>query len=258
MSKLVQLVESSLSDKETVIKQVATIKKECAPFIKYLRKNTDRLLFRGMRGKKEFGIQTRRKDRQPLNTHPMYDKLINLALDEEGVITRNEGIFCAINPYQPQEFGKVYAIFPKGKFDFYYVDGISDITFDLQLAKHDEVVQTFPKGFMDLLTSYALKARDVENFFDKYYDSILEYSETEEGDGFQWGNKYELDDLKYKLDKIVSSIKGKVVKNKFPRNDKYEIVLNTDKYYYIDWEWYTNIAVIMTGLSKEEKDLLTF
>ena len=250
MNQYVELVESYDKDHEAMKAFIAKIKKDCQPYMKWLEKNKTHFC-RGMKGKEMMGVRSVRKDREPKDTHQVFDRLLNLALKEAGVIPRSEGVFCTTDPLALSEYGPSYYIFPKGKFDFYYIDGIKDITMDLKIGRGREIFQTFPSDFMKLFNERLMKAKTVEDFDDKWNDILMDYGDKDEG--FLYSYDEELEVLKGMIRK-TENITQYIVKDKLPPSSRMEIVLNTKEYYYIK---FTDYAMHRT-MNLNEYDAFNF
>ena len=251
MKNLVQIVESTNKESKQVEQILAKIHKDCKPYIQHLNKNKAHF-YRGMRDKDVAGIKTRREDRKPLNTNPIFDKLVNLALEEGGAIPRSKGIFTKIKDYGVGEFGSPYYIFPKGKFEFYYLDGINDLTYDYAIGTQSEELQVLPKPFIIVLKMLVMTSKSTEHFMSRLEDAVIDYNEDNED--FEWDYRDELDDLRRKCEKLID-IKNDVVNNKLPRNRNAEVVLNVDQYYYVSVK---HIDLMLDSLIDKDRDLFIF
>lgn len=186
--------------------------------------------YRGMKGYGDAGIKTARKDRKPRDTHKILSDFINVWLKENGVAPRSEGVFCYPTEHGIQEFGESKLIFPVGKYDAYYLDGISDLTMDMKLEEWDSDIKIYhatiekeiTDGIKSLKTSKdAIKLiDDVRNAHEPLMDNSKSNKEVLKA----------LKNIKIRFNKVT---KKKIVKNNLSRVTNEEIVLNCDKYYYI-------------------------
>lgn len=247
------LVESSNKDFEAVTNLIAKVKKDCQPFIKLATSGPSHMgatfFYRGMRNKPVVGVYHSRKDRKPKDTHPLWDQLINLTLKDNGVIPRSQGVFAFTNEFKSMEFGPSYYIFPIGKFDFYYIDGIEDITYDLSLGSGRQEFSEMPNDFLDIWMKNAKRAKSAQNFIDLWQDSIMDY-EDEGGDLFNFGE--ELDATEEKMQKI-RGLGRDIIKNRLPDSGGQEIVINCDKYYYLNAKLYNKLWNEITDVNQQDK-----
>jgi hypothetical protein len=181
---------------------IDSIRKDCQPFLKY--KN---FLFRGMSGKgKEAFIKERRKDRQPLHTDEVVNKIIdNIFLKVWGWRARSEGVF-ATNGFDVSFYGQRHAIFPIGNFTYLWSELFTDA---LVLDKSNCLY--FRKETRLRLFSHSGQ----ENGKDKYFirvGNIKDYTE----------------DLEIYIKKYYTN---KNIKKFFKSKDFPEIMLNVDSYW---------------------------
>lgn len=111
------------------------IRRDCKPFLELLRKNKDikgfmrkhnPIFFRGMHSEENFLDKKVRKDRKQKDSHVFVDQKVvdDIFFDIWGIRPRSQGLFCSCSIMEALRYGKgnVYAIFPKGNFDYLYCE----------------------------------------------------------------------------------------------------------------------------------------
>ena len=120
-----QLTEDANLDESNVWE---FIQKNCQP---YLSENPDWIkypLFRGMNEKAPITINVIRTNRGPKDSSPFYHNLYNKAFASKGIQTnRSNSVFCSGDPYQAEDYGDLYVIFPIGNFNYAYSPEIHDL-----------------------------------------------------------------------------------------------------------------------------------
>jgi hypothetical protein len=112
------------------------LKKDCAPFLHDLQhsKFLVNILYRGTKDiLGQYQKKDVRTDRKPSETdvkiHNYADEFFYKKYD---VKLRSETIFCSTSPSIAMDYGKIYVIFPVGKYDIYYSDKVRDFYTDLE------------------------------------------------------------------------------------------------------------------------------
>lgn len=147
----------SVADIDRFMKEWEKVKKECQPYLKFLRKHASKirrsdLLCRGMADSADFREIVPRTDRMPKDTPEEWHYTFDEAFDEVyGLRARTEGIFCTANYSTADGYGRAYIIFPTGNYEYLWSDDITD----LYNTYRDEAPQEMemPDAFIDELTS---------------------------------------------------------------------------------------------------------
>lgn len=218
-------------------------------FIKMMMQNK-KALFRGISTSERMGVRQRRTNRHPRDTMPIFDHYLNLGLKEKGVIPRSQGIFCTTavdyaDEYGSSEGGVTAMVFPKGKFNMYYISGVPDLTTEFGLDTFFPVLRTRNWSFAgeefveEFLADMLHKTRSTREFKKVYFEWLWEKFKSGEQFGHNYGRSYneglseegiKEEELKFK--KLDHALKG-IVKNRFPKGRE-EVVLDVNEYYFID------------------------
>ena len=226
MSKYVQLVED-VSDLNTFIDK---IEKDCQFFLGMKRK-----LYRGIKdaggyGGSDYGLLKRIKNRIPRDTQQLMSEFLDMWLKSNGVTPRSEGVFCSNDMHGLGEYGKVCLIFPVGKFNAYYIDGVNDVTNDFLIGNINKDLLLNHTTIENEIIAMMKKAKKTEDVY-----AGIEVIKNDHFPRMQIPK--EKNRIKKVLEKIVSKMKfienETIVKNNLSRNFGEEIVLDCDKYYYI-------------------------
>lgn len=105
------------------------LRKDCAPFLKELKKSGDTPLFlyRNMNVDGSVGKRQVRKDRDPRDTSRVVHKIFDDVLEDLfGFRGRSSALFCSGNEDWGGGYGASYMIFPIGKFRFIWSPKIKD------------------------------------------------------------------------------------------------------------------------------------
>lgn len=111
------------------LKYIEMIRKDCKPFLDREKS----LLYRGLGVESDLFLEkTVRTDRKPKDTHPAMSKLFdNIFYELFRVKLRSEALFAIRNMSGAAEYGNVYMIFPKGKYEIFVSSSISDLYSDV-------------------------------------------------------------------------------------------------------------------------------
>lgn len=110
--------------------------KKCKPFMKEFEKAVKvgvgtidaRYLFRGMRDRGNWSIENVRKDRMPKDSSIEFHEMMNDAFEDAfGVRARSESVFATTLFSEAKHYGKVYIIFPMGKYKLIWSDEVEDL-----------------------------------------------------------------------------------------------------------------------------------
>lgn len=189
-------------------------------------------LYRGMKVFDHSGEKKRRTDRKPRDTWEVFDQFINIWLKENKVISRSEGVFCYATEKGISEYGYPFLIFPQGKFNSYYIRGVNDLTMNLGFGSESRV---YHKTIEDEMSEAFKKAKSSKEALkmmgDIYQDHSKKMDDSRE-------NKIVLRDFKRVEKQLIALTKRKIVTNvqNNPAISNEEIVLDCDKYYYINMD----------------------
>ena len=148
------LNEKELSNEEIL----ALIEKDCKPFLTDWRKlKTDKFLMSGRKDDTFFTKKKVRKNRKPKSTPLSIHKLMNHWFHEKfGVKSRSNAVFCSFNEKLSNYYGKLFSIFPIGKYNAVSSKSISDLFVlftNMQEVNHQEIIKAMEKGnYTDKLT----------------------------------------------------------------------------------------------------------
>lgn len=126
------------------------IKENCQPFLK---KSKGRFIYRGMKMVSPITIKEPRKDRLPRDMELKFYKLLNKAFNDLfGWKARSEGVFVSGSPYNVEDYGPIYYVFPIKAFEFIWSPNVFDLI--------DEV----PHGIVNFINPYDLDKETTEYF----------------------------------------------------------------------------------------------
>lgn len=111
------------------------IKQNCKPYLNEIGDiDSNSFILRGMRNiDKQFVEKTVRKDRDPkLTPKPIHDFIDDWFKGNYQIKIRSEGIFGTGDNRRAASYGKPYAIFPIGNFDYIWSPDIPDLTLRLE------------------------------------------------------------------------------------------------------------------------------
>jgi len=110
---------------------IQSLKKDCAPFIKELRKTKqNRLIWRGSNKSSTRTIirVTPRQDREPKDTPPEIQYELNDRFEKKyGWRPRSEGVFTSPRKTDAATYGQEYVFFPVGKYEYLYNPEVDDL-----------------------------------------------------------------------------------------------------------------------------------
>lgn len=118
------------STKSDIDEYFKLIERDCKPFLTLLRKHDNLknwylrdykpILFRGLDRSDDFLDKQVRKNRIQKDSFEFVDQEVvdHIFFEKFGVKPRSQGLFSTFNYYQAERYGNVYAIFPKGDFDY--------------------------------------------------------------------------------------------------------------------------------------------
>jgi len=155
--RLKQFINEYSYDEYSIIKMVYT---ECMPFIKELTngKYCRKLMYSGRNESKNVIKKQVRTDRKPLNTHPLFHKLLDdIFYDLFKIKARSNAIFC--NGYESitSDYGTTYSIFPIGKFKYVWSPFIGDLYEDED--EYESIIEKYDTKYVDLLYSLLDKGK---------------------------------------------------------------------------------------------------
>ena len=133
------ITESSIAkDVKEKYDNISLIWKHCQPVIKDISKmskkqNGDIFLFSGRAGR-SYGVDKFYKanvrfNRKPKDTRQMFHDIANDEFENRfGIRARENSLFVAGDPYTASGYGKIYLIFPIGKYSILYSEEVDDFT----------------------------------------------------------------------------------------------------------------------------------
>lgn len=152
-----QLLESDQFDSPKEV--IAFIKANCQP---YLAENpTLKELYRGVNETDEVLIKDVRSDRRPRNTDDKLHDIINSSMDKAGFTAlRNNSVFVTFDYGTAIEYGKLYIMFPIGKFDYTYSNTIVDL-----YGQADKIIEALPIKYINpkLVDDYEININNNDN-----------------------------------------------------------------------------------------------
>lgn len=166
--KIIELFESNplagLKDAEIL----ELIKRDCQPFLKH---HPDGLMFRGMKNKGVGAFkQSVRGDRKPKNMLPeLHSKIDDWFQTKFGIKARSETVFVTGDFNDARSYGKAYAVFPIGEFDFVWSPEVGD----LFIVLHNETPSEVPDRLADL----KYQTTDLKAAIDSYYEIMVRCKE---------------------------------------------------------------------------------
>lgn len=100
----------------------------CQPYLKFLSSQpSEKYFYRGMRGRGSIGKAIPRTDRHPKDTNIAIHKELDRQLEDEfGWKPRSEGVFITSNEDYTTSYGDTYIIFPSGKYQYVWAEGVKD------------------------------------------------------------------------------------------------------------------------------------
>lgn len=128
--KFTDYIEESSKYDLQVYGIVQSLKKNCAPFIKELRKSGKNFIWRGTNkvSKKTIVQLTPRQDRSPKDMPTeIHDELDERFYKKYGWRPRSEGVFTSPIKNHAKTYGEAYMFFPVGKYEYLYNPKIDDL-----------------------------------------------------------------------------------------------------------------------------------
>lgn len=124
MTRFEQYINEGETDEETVENIIATLQKDCKPFLK---EKKGRVLYRGTRSYEDIEIKVRRKDRRPSNTPEFISKEIDKLFQKKfGWKPRAQGIFASGDRYATRIYGECHLFFPIGDYRYIWSKEVKD------------------------------------------------------------------------------------------------------------------------------------
>lgn len=178
--------------------------KDSSKFIKDWKKtNTNNFLYSGRKVLVPYFERKVRKDRVPLSTPLEIHKILDNRFQKEfGIKARSNSVFCVSDLDTAIDYGSVYYIFPKGKYEIIWSDQIDDLYTNL-----DDWIRYNEPDFKDFPFLIKLNSSIPEH--QKYYDYLK--------------NDFPIKKL-YTKGNLKSAL-----------NSGYEIMLNCNEYVGIKW-----------------------
>lgn len=225
--------------------QIELIAKDCKPFLKeFFQSNSPNFLYSGRNSKELFLKKTIRKDRRPLNTkEPIQEKFDELFYKKFGVKPRSGGMFCTGNDATAMSYGKLYDVFPIGKYKIVWHKDIKDLFGDYVVNDYTNRPSVYFKNnwimynwryLINVVYSYENK-KDIwlTHILEEVYDKMTRYEETnEDKETFLkiWIKKVK-DGVEDVLNQTVNSYKDNDLKNAIQSLS--EIMLVCDEVYLV-------------------------
>jgi hypothetical protein len=135
--------------------------KDCKPYIDILKKNNFMYYFlTGRRINEEFIKRKVRQDRRSLDTPDDIHKWVDdWFLKKFGIKARSQTVFCTSRYGQASSYGKVYFLFPIGKFEIIWNKKYPDI---FNRAFMDRGLESYKEYFMDNFADAYVKGKPIE------------------------------------------------------------------------------------------------
>jgi hypothetical protein len=239
---------------------ITTIMDKCQPVIKELlpfHKN-DSLLYSGRKNTSDMFIGKVRTDRKPMDTPIDKQKMMDLLFKKyHGWKPRSNSIFCTGDIAQANDYGKVYAIFPIGRFKYLWNphirDFFSDVIDDFVNSKTEDP-HTISDIYADELESEIMRVNDklyAETGKNPDYDEIKEIA-------LQNIIKRNREHNKSVIEKIISGYKDNDLKKAI--KSEVEIMVNCKEYVAVDFYIYGEFIrryLEKYGNKKPTKDYIT-
>ena len=166
--------------------------RDCAPAIAQLRPlDHNIMLFRGMhQTPRDWAVLDVRTNRRPKDT-PTYihHVLDDWFLDNFGFRARSAAVFCTGSEKQAWSYGKIYAIFPIGKFEFVWSPKIRDLLLTIDQLIGEVMVTTGKKhnDVLDVASDMLIdKVKRSDYRDDDLLAALLSYNEIMVGDFAQY------------------------------------------------------------------------
>jgi hypothetical protein len=146
--KFTEYIEESSKYELKLYGVVQSLYKNCAPFIKELKKSGENKIL--WRGTKKVSTRTilqvsPRQDRSPKDMEvEIHDELDERFKQKFGWMARSEGVFVTSQKASAETYGDGYIFFPVGKYEYLYNPGISDLFSDID--GDTEIYDAFVEG----------------------------------------------------------------------------------------------------------------
>ncbi len=199
------------------------LKRDCRPYISMLEKNNIKKPFeRGVYGERIDGylaIKTVRQDRNAKGNAHGTAPAFNNWLGSNGHNQRDKSI--SIISHAPDVFGRVFYVFPIGKFNYTFIKQCNDINIANGIWSPIILEIAFDKPDTDLLS-----------FIKDYIDD-----KRTNFDGMNFDTKRANEIMKWQPEDAINYLKKNTVTNKnikMAYDDKLEIWINPKKYYLVE------------------------
>jgi hypothetical protein len=125
-----------------------TLKKDCKPFIKELKKSGKEVLWRGTYARTKTLIRvTPRMDRTPKDTpEKVHDELNDRFKKKFGWEVRSEGVFATSGYSSAADYGTPHIFFPVGKYKYVFNPRIEDLWNQIE-SDYIEIINVYDEDF---------------------------------------------------------------------------------------------------------------